>query len=54
MADMVADFMTKPQQGSMFKRFRDLIMGMLSKNNVAKVLICDQINQTDHVELVQS
>ena len=26
--DMVADFMTKPLQGSHFRRLRDLIMGM--------------------------
>jgi hypothetical protein len=25
--DMVADFMTKPLQGSQFKRLRDIIMG---------------------------
>jgi hypothetical protein len=28
--DMVADFMTKPLQGSNFRRLRDLIMGMTS------------------------
>ncbi len=28
--DMVADFMTKPLQGSHFRRLRDLIMGMTS------------------------
>jgi hypothetical protein len=28
--DMVADFMTKPLQGSKFRRLRDLIMGMTS------------------------
>ena len=27
--DMIADFMTKPLQGSLFKKFRDLIMGAL-------------------------
>jgi hypothetical protein len=26
--DMIADFMTKPLQGALFKRFRDLIMGV--------------------------
>lgn len=26
--DMIADFMTKPLQGAMFRRFRDLIMGV--------------------------
>jgi hypothetical protein len=28
--EMVADFMTKPLQGSHFRRLRDLIMGMAS------------------------
>ena len=35
--EMVADFMTKPLQGSHFRRLRDLIMGMtkveMSKNS---------------------
>ena len=26
--DMIADFMTKPLQGALFKKFRDLIMGV--------------------------
>ena len=26
--DMVADFMTKPTQGTFFKRFRDMLMGV--------------------------
>jgi hypothetical protein len=30
--EMVADFMTKPLQGSHFRRLRDLIMGMTSVN----------------------
>jgi hypothetical protein len=35
--DMVADFMTKPLQGSHFKRLRDIIMGKVCsvKSNVA-------------------
>jgi hypothetical protein len=35
--DMVADFMTKPLQGSHFKRLRDIIMGKVRsvKPNVA-------------------
>ena len=31
--EMVADFMTKPLQGSHFRRLRDLIMGMTSIKN---------------------
>jgi hypothetical protein len=28
--EMIADFMTKPLQGALFKKFRDLIMGVIS------------------------
>ena len=41
--DMVADFLTKPLQGAMFKRFRDLIMGVLPKAEVYKVLTRDNV-----------
>ena len=34
--DMVADFMTKPLQGSTFTRFRDLIMGAMSMKDMVK------------------
>jgi len=34
--DMVADFMTKPLQGSAFVRFRDLIMGAVSMKEMMK------------------
>ena len=34
--DMVADFMTKPLQGSTFVRFRDLIMGAVSMKGMTK------------------
>jgi hypothetical protein len=27
--DMIADFATKPLQGAMFKKFRDMIMGVV-------------------------
>jgi hypothetical protein len=27
--DMIADFMTKPTQGALFKKFRDQIMGVI-------------------------
>ncbi len=43
---MVVDFLTKPLQGAMFKRFRDLIMGVLPKAEVYKVLTRD--NVSDH------
>ena len=40
---MVADFMTKPLQGSLFKKFRDLIMGSLLMDEAAKVLTQDTV-----------
>jgi hypothetical protein len=33
---MVADFMTKPLQGSTFTRFRDLIMGAVSRKDMVR------------------
>ena len=36
--DMVADFLTKPLQGASFKRFKDLIMGVLSRREVQKLV----------------
>ena len=44
--DMVADFLTKPLQGSVFRRFRDLIMGSLPEKEVAKMLIHDSVGKT--------
>ena len=41
--EMVADFLTKPFQGANFKRFRDLIMGVLSRVEVYKVMTCDNL-----------
>ena len=41
--DMVADFLTKPLQGAMFKRFRDLIMCVLPKAEVYKELTRDNV-----------
>jgi len=38
--DMVADFMTKPLQGSTFVRFRDLIMGVVSMKDMKKKKSC--------------
>ena len=46
-AEMVADFMTKPQQGSTFKKFRDLIMGALPRREVSKVLTRDPVKEVD-------
>ena len=45
---MVADFMTKPLQGSAFRNYRNLIMGLLSVEEVANVLTNDMVSQTNH------
>jgi hypothetical protein len=43
--DMVADFMTKPLQGSLFKKFRDLIMGAMTIEVVHNVLHNDMVKE---------
>jgi hypothetical protein len=43
--DMVADFMTKPLQGSTFKKFRDLIMGSLSMEEAKKLVTQDKVSK---------
>jgi hypothetical protein len=45
--DMVADFLTKPLQGSLFKKFRDLIMGALPMREVSEILSRDRVKKTD-------
>ncbi len=50
---MVADFMTKPLQGTIFKKFRDLIMGSLSMDEAAKLVTCDAVKENDHECLAQ-
>lgn len=51
-SEMVADFMTKPLQGSTFKRFRDLIMGRLPTKEVATTLTRDLATETNREGLV--
>jgi hypothetical protein len=46
--DMIVDFMTKPLQGSVFKKFRDLIMGAISTEEMHKILTCDSMKEIDH------
>ncbi len=41
--DMVAYFLKKPLQGASFKRFRDLIMGVLSRREVQKLLTRENV-----------
>ena len=43
---MIADFMTKPLQGSVFRNFRDLIMGSLSMKEVTKIMTRDVVSET--------
>ena len=45
---MVADFMTKPLQGSTFRNFRNLIMGLLSMKEAANVLTNDVVSRTNN------
>jgi hypothetical protein len=52
-AEMVADFMTKPLQGSLFKKFRDLIMGALPRKEVSSVLTRDPVKENGRGNLVQ-
>ena len=52
--NMVADFMTKPLQGSTFKRFRDLIMGALPMREVSKVLTRDPVTEADRESLARA
>ena len=49
--EMVADFMTKPLQGSAFKKFRDLIMGSLSVKEANKLVTRDTVPGTNHKNL---
>ena len=42
---MVADFLTKPLQGAMVKRFRDLTMGVLPNAEVYKVMTRDNVKK---------
>ena len=45
---MVADFMMKPLQGSAFRNFRNLIMGLLSMKEATSVLTNDMIPNTNN------
>jgi hypothetical protein len=52
MTSMVGDFMTKPLQGSLFRKFRDLIMGLLSAKEVKNVVSWDVVSATNCKGLV--
>ena len=47
MKEMVADFLTKPLKGTLFKKFRDLIMGALPTREVSNILIHDPVKEAD-------
>jgi hypothetical protein len=49
--EMVADFMSKALQGMVFKKFRDLIMGVLSKKEASQLVTRD--NENDRESLAQ-
>ena len=51
--EMVADFMTKPLQGSTFTKFRDLLMGLLPRKEAAKVVTHDSVKEIDREDLAQ-
>ena len=51
--DMVADFFTKPLNGSKFRRFRDFILGLPPDDNSALTsLVCKECVETNSHELV--
>jgi hypothetical protein len=43
--EMVADFMTKPLQGSLFRKFWDVIMGALPMEAMQNILIHDPVKE---------
>jgi hypothetical protein len=45
---MIADFMIKPLQGSVFNKFRDLIMGAILTEDMHKILTPDSTKETNH------
>ena len=50
--DMVANFMTKPLQGTNFQSFWNLIMGSLLMREARKFVTCDQVKEANHKDLV--
>ncbi len=45
--------MTKPLQGSTFTKFRDLIMGLLSREEAAKAVTRNIVKENDREDLAQ-
>ena len=50
--DMIADFMSKPLQRPLFKKFRDLIMGITPASKVKRIVTRDKVEETNHENLV--
>ena len=51
--DMIADFMSKPLQGHLFKKFRDLIMGVTPLSKAREIVTRDEVTDTDRENLAQ-
>jgi hypothetical protein len=50
---MIADFMSKPLQGHLFKKFRDLIMGITPLSKAREIVTRDEVTDTDRENLAQ-
>ncbi len=50
--DMIADFMSKPLQGALFKKFRDLIMGVTPLSKAKMVVTRDMVKEANREGLV--
>ncbi len=50
--DMIADFMPKPLQGALFRKFRDLIMGVTPLNKAKRAVTRDKVTETNRKSLV--
>ena len=51
---MLADFLTKPLQGALFKKFRAVILGTAHISTLGRVphLAMERVEKKDHVEAV--
>jgi hypothetical protein len=49
--DMIADFMSKPLQGALFKKFRDLIMGVTPLSEAKTIVTRDKVKETNRKSL---
>ncbi len=49
---MIADFILKPLQGALFKKFRDLIMGVTPLSKAKMVVTRDMVKEANREGLV--